>query len=584
MSFTSRTSLLNRWLSFLCVTLGIGMLAGLAAVNLMPNPPSSGLQFALLYLGIGLTTWGTAGGWPEIRVLLAEARRHLSRNDLLSLAGVLAIALAARLWMLGDSVRVLVDELIPINEMLRLWDTPNLPILQPIPPYSTFPRLFASWQAEAASLFGHNLLALRLPSALVGTATVAVLYGLGRVLFNNRTALVAALLLATFPPHVQFSRIGAVNIADDLFGTAAVLFFAWGIKSNYRAAWALGGTALGLTQYFHEGGRLLFPILIVAWLSLRLLRRPACLRQWRRGLLAAGITFVAIAAPVYYVIGQLNQPATARMNQNVLDGGTWAAILTSRPGSGLFDWLVRHSIDPFLLFVSRPDTSPFYGGSQPLILLILLPAFFAGLLWAFWSSGGRLLLLWFGLTWAGNLVLADSALVSRYVVVFPAVALLLALGITETVSRLRWKHVHKLAAAYVLVCAAVQFGYYFGPHLTQFNQLIRPDKRDAYDAILRAASLPPGTDIYLVQPPNTMTEPYAQTFLRYLNPDLQIHFVNEVQSLNWSELQGRRLAFFVLLGDSSAVNGLSTHFHLPPPQRPPFPVLGGSYDLYLLDG
>jgi hypothetical protein len=583
MSFTLQ-SFLNKWISTLCILLGIGMLAWLAYVNVMPNPPSSGLQFALLYLGIGLTTWGAAGGWPEMRALLAGARQHLSRNDVLALAGVFVVALAARLWMLGDSVRVLVDELIPINEMLRLWDNPNLPILEPIPPYSTFPRLFASWQAEAANLVGHNLLALRLPGALVGTLTVAVVYTLGRVLFNNRTALVAALLLATFPPHMQFSRIGAVNIADDLFGTAAVLFFAWGMKSNRRAAWALGGAALGLTQYFHEGGRLLFPILMAAWLALRLIHRPACLRQWWRGLLSAGITAAAIAAPVYYVIGQLNQPATARMNQNVLDGGYWAAILTSGPGSDLFDWLVRHSIDPFLLFVSRADTSPFYGGSQPLIMVVLLPAFFAGLFWSFGSSGGRLLLLWFGLTWAGNLVLADSALVSRYVVVFPAVALLLALGITETVSRLRWKPACRLVVAYVLLCAVVQLAYYFGPHLTEFNRLIRPDKRDAYDAILRAASLPPGTTIYLIEPPETMTEPYAQTFVRYLNPDLQIHFVNEVQALDWTMVRGQRAAFFVLLGDSSAVNGLSAHVHLPPPQRPPNPVLGGSYDLYLLDG
>lgn len=570
----------HKYLPLFSAVLGMGLLAWLAHVNTIPNPPLSQAQLAVLYLGIGCLIWGMAGGWSAIRDL-AQDWRGRSRYEYLALAGILGLALVVRLWRLEDSVRILVDELNPINEILQLWDVPDLAILQPMPPYSPFPRLFASWQAGAADLLGHNLLALRLPSVLVGCLTVAVVYALGRVLFNAKTALAAALLMATFPPHMHFSRIGTLNIADPLFGALAIVFIAWALRSNQRAAWVLGGAALGLTQYFHEGGRLLFPGLVIVWMALKLVRRPQRLQVWKQGLLLGGITTAVIAAPVYYTLAHLNEPAAVRMSQNMLDGRYWYAILTSSPGSDLFNWLVRHVVEPFLLFVIQPDPSPFYGGEQPLILIVLLPAFFAGLVWSLRSSGGRLLLLWFVLTWLGNLLLADSALSSRYVVVLPAVVLLLAVGITETAADLRLTHRYRYAFAYVVVCGIIQVVYYFGPHLDVFNRQIRSGSRDAYDAILRAADLPPDTQIYLIQPPDTMTEMYAKTFLRYLADDLQIHFVEDARRLDWTALQGQRSAFFVPVSDTGSVGVLSAHVELAPPQHTPYQIPTESYVLYL---
>jgi 4-amino-4-deoxy-L-arabinose transferase-like glycosyltransferase len=72
----------------------------------------------------------------------------------------------------------------------------------------------------------------------------------------------------TFPPHIQFSRIALLHIADPLFGVLALWFLIRAIRSNRRLDWVLMGVSLGMTQYFFEAGRLFTGALILAWAAL----------------------------------------------------------------------------------------------------------------------------------------------------------------------------------------------------------------------------------------------------------------------------------------------------------------------------
>ena len=118
-------------------------------------------------------------------------------------------------------------------------------------------------QAWGVGLLGRNLEGLRILSVIVGTLGIPALYFLAKELFDRKTALLAALMPGRFPPHIQFSRIALNNIVDPLFGTLALAFLVRGLKYNRPLDYALSGAALGLTQYFYEGGRLLFPALIL---------------------------------------------------------------------------------------------------------------------------------------------------------------------------------------------------------------------------------------------------------------------------------------------------------------------------------
>jgi hypothetical protein len=146
----------------------------------------------------------------------------------------------------------------------------------------------------AVQVIGRNLAGLRAVSAGSGVMTVLALILLAQELFGRRTALLAAAMLAVYPPHIQFSRLALNNVADPFFGTMALYFMARGIntppqpsrlqwlsppqpspllwggrrgRGDIRFNFALAGAMLGLTQYFYEGGRFLLPALVLGWLG-----------------------------------------------------------------------------------------------------------------------------------------------------------------------------------------------------------------------------------------------------------------------------------------------------------------------------
>src|SRR5690606_6634794 len=127
----------------------------------------------------------------------------------------------------------------------------------------------------------------------------------------------AALILATLPTHVHFSRLALNNAADPFFGTMALALLARGMHSHRAADFAMAGAFLGLTQYFYEGGRLVYPILTLIWLVF-------AVSLWKRkasGILITLITAVIIAFPVYYALHGLE--ITPRLDNQRMSFYNW---------------------------------------------------------------------------------------------------------------------------------------------------------------------------------------------------------------------------------------------------------------------
>ncbi|HTA06374.1 MAG TPA: glycosyltransferase family 39 protein [Solirubrobacteraceae bacterium] len=102
-------------------------------------------------------------------------------------------------------------------------------------------------------LFGDGALALRLPSALAGIATVPVVWALGSELAGRRTGLIAAALVAVNPLFVWYSQEARAYSLFVLFSALAMLCFARLLHepSRKRAlGFALSGALALLTHYF----------------------------------------------------------------------------------------------------------------------------------------------------------------------------------------------------------------------------------------------------------------------------------------------------------------------------------------------
>jgi mannosyltransferase len=104
-----------------------------------------------------------------------------------------------------------------------------------------------------ARVLGTGEVALRLPSALAGIATVPVAWGIGRELAGRRAAIVCALLVAVNPLFVWYSQEARAYGLFVLTGALAMLCFLRAERQPTRgrmALFALTGALALLTHYF----------------------------------------------------------------------------------------------------------------------------------------------------------------------------------------------------------------------------------------------------------------------------------------------------------------------------------------------
>jgi hypothetical protein len=141
--------------------------------------------------------------------------------------------------------------------------------------------LYTYWQALLFAVWGQNLFALRLASAVVGILTLPLVFGAIRYLFRNErstahrdvlslsesgAATAIALLTAGFLAvsfwHVHFSHYAIRAITLPAILLATLWAFWWGQATGRLLPFVLSGVGLAAGVYAHPAGRLL-PFLLV---------------------------------------------------------------------------------------------------------------------------------------------------------------------------------------------------------------------------------------------------------------------------------------------------------------------------------
>lgn len=113
------------------------------------------------------------------------------------------------------------------------------------------------------SVLGLSELAVRLPSALFGIATVALAFFLVRQLFNNQMlSFLTMLLLAISPWHIHLSRVESESNTAVFFITLAVFLF---LKSIKGRPWLIipSSLAFAFTYYIYAGNYIFTTLLLL---------------------------------------------------------------------------------------------------------------------------------------------------------------------------------------------------------------------------------------------------------------------------------------------------------------------------------
>jgi mannosyltransferase len=159
-----------------------------------------------------------------------------------AVAAILGIAAAARLTLIGQE-SYWYDEIWAVKQIRQ-----SLPdLFSDLSRNDQHPPLYPTLLWMWTRLFGEAEWVTRAMSALFGTASVAGIYLLGRALYDRRTALIAALLLALNPFAVYYSqesRAYAMLLMIGVFASWALV--RWCDAPN---SWRRGGVYL-LTAIF----------------------------------------------------------------------------------------------------------------------------------------------------------------------------------------------------------------------------------------------------------------------------------------------------------------------------------------------
>ncbi len=115
------------------------------------------------------------------------------------------------------------------------------------------PPLYYAFLRVWVLLFGDSEFAVRLPSAIFGSFSILLIYIVGALLFNKKTALLSALILAVSVFHIKFSQEGRVYTLSAFLALLSYYFF---LKSaaertgTYSAGYVVSSALLIYAHYY----------------------------------------------------------------------------------------------------------------------------------------------------------------------------------------------------------------------------------------------------------------------------------------------------------------------------------------------
>ncbi len=263
--------------------------------------------------------------------------------------------------------------------------------------YATFARLVASGHdpmlstvivdkpplpfyltAAGMALFGPTEFAARLPFFFASVISIALLYQLGRTLYNRRAGTLAALTLALSPIAILF----ATTLFTD---TLLVVFLLWSLLMAVRQKWSWAGLAFGLAFACKQSALFFLPLIIALGLINSLTPARPRFHTFIHFLWPA-ITCIALIflwdfarhAPIsFWTQGYAdNNPGRlVRSNEIWPRLSGWLGLLQYISGSRLADLILILGLPLLLLFSRRRSLAALHDFTLTAFVLIFLAGY-----------------------------------------------------------------------------------------------------------------------------------------------------------------------------------------------------------------
>jgi len=555
------------------------------------------LGASVLYLMNPTETFGWAGGlWLCSIALLLGAVMPWGEFRLISTTDPDHAKWASPRWSIWEVA--IFATLIMAAGMLRLWDLANVPhniygdeiangliasehfLRGPSPPvFSTVwqtidhPALWFWIIAKAFSVGGVTLAMLRLPAALLSTATVLPLYSVLRSTWGRTTAIVGTAVWAFSASNVHYSRVTISNIGTQFFWVLCFCLLLYGIRKGSALYWVAAGIAAGLSEYGYAGTRLL-PFVLVGLLVYLLVIHRSHARHylWRFALLT--ISYLAAFGPllahyvthpnIYFGRGMSlliwkNTPLSLEVLPKLWDT-LWSSLCDNLLGIG-----ARASQD-FVYF------APLLFPAEAALVAIGM----ALLIWRWREPWSFLVLLagWGVLITGGVLISYDAVpFFAHWTPAFPlfyvTLALPIAVWIEELHRRLPVRLTWLAPAALALILAGWAFlnisfyfrDYYADPAVLQLPEHREIQKRIEVITVHARYQASLGPNYVSCEVGESKTRNPGNPYTEFLASNHTNIYLPEPQTqLPLHDVSGKGLAFFFVPGNEHYRNLVSTHY------------------------
>jgi len=363
-----------------------------------------------------------------IKVLIAS----VSRADVLFVLVIIALAFLIRFISLTDN-GITSDEPIYvasgikyIENILRLdLNNPYWGSNLEHPPVSKYLYGAAATLVYNAADPIIMFTAAKMVSLVMGVLTCVLVYLIGREFFSRNAGFTAAVILALLPTFVAHTQIAALESPLAFFVTLAMFLYMLAIKNESRNLFLASAIAFGLVIATKYNGLIILPVMAAFYLIYRLGQIKSREGQLNLGILKANM---ARLAPVESILTFMGIAV-------ILFFALWPLLWTG-PVPHLLQSLSHWTYDITEYFLGTRVVPPVY--YYPVYFAVTLPALlFLPLIIGMWDTvrsrdAFKLgIALWFIIPFAYNFssFIQDGI---RYIfIVYPAVALLCALGLVK---------------------------------------------------------------------------------------------------------------------------------------------------------
>ncbi len=328
--------------------------------------------------------------------------------------------------------------------------------------WATIPMWGYAHEVITMKLLGDSLFGLRMSAVIAGTLSLFGLYMLGKEAWDEQVGWLALAVGTVDAVHIHFSRIP--SYMDPVpWMVWSLYFLIRGYRRGAPWAWALSGTTAAVAVNMYFSGRVLFPMLILFGIYLLTFHRKQVLEN-KEGIIAYAIAFLVTFGPMLIVaLRDLPTYVSRARYVMITDPGVYTHLLNKYQASSLREIFFAQVQRTLLTFQYYGDTSTQFGYAHPMINPWLAPFFLLGIgiiTGRLRHEGNFLLTLWFfSSLLLGSILTVDAPFWPRLVIILPANALAIGIGMRWMLSMLRDHPRGRGLAAFLIILLIVWAGW-----------------------------------------------------------------------------------------------------------------------------